>query len=86
MEFHALARFDEQGQPAINRFRNMYGDPMQELSIAMGIVDAASDESQRRGVQIRAVHLSLGALSGVVNYIAPAQGLASSTSTAPSPP
>lgn len=39
---------------------------MHELSIAMGIVDAALDESQRRGVQISAVHLRLGALSGVV--------------------
>jgi hydrogenase nickel incorporation protein HypA/HybF len=40
---------------------------MHELSIAMGIVDAALDESQRRGVQVSAVHLRLGALSGVVN-------------------
>ena len=39
---------------------------MHELSIAMGIVDAALDESQRRGVQVTAVHLRLGALSGVV--------------------
>ena len=39
---------------------------MHELSIAMGIVDAALDESQRRGVQVSAVHLRLGALSGVV--------------------
>src|SRR6266567_2066921 len=39
---------------------------MHELSIAMSIVDAALDESQRRGVQVRAVHLRLGALSGVV--------------------
>ena len=39
---------------------------MHELSIAMGIVDAALDESQRRGVQVGAVHLRLGALSGVV--------------------
>lgn len=40
---------------------------MHELSIAMGIVDAALDESQRRGVEVSAVHLRLGALSGVVN-------------------
>jgi hydrogenase nickel incorporation protein HypA/HybF len=39
---------------------------MHELSIAMGIVDAAVEESQRRGVQVSAVHLKLGALSGVV--------------------
>jgi hydrogenase nickel incorporation protein HypA/HybF len=39
---------------------------MHELSLAMGIVDAALDESQRRGVQVSAVHLRLGALSGVV--------------------
>jgi len=39
---------------------------MHELSIAMGIVDAALDESHRRGVQVSAVHLRLGALSGVV--------------------
>ena len=39
---------------------------MHELSIAMGIVEAATDEAQRRGVQVTAVHLRLGALSGVV--------------------
>jgi len=39
---------------------------MHELSIAMSIVDAAVEESQRRGVQVSAVHLRLGALSGVV--------------------
>lgn len=39
---------------------------MHELSIAMGIVDAAIDESKRRGVHVSAVHLKLGALSGVV--------------------
>ncbi len=39
---------------------------MHELSIAMGIVDAALDEAQRRGVQVSAVHLRLGVLSGVV--------------------
>jgi Zn finger protein HypA/HybF (possibly regulating hydrogenase expression) len=39
---------------------------MHELSIAMGIVDAATDEAQRRGVQVSAVHLRLGALAGVV--------------------
>jgi hydrogenase nickel incorporation protein HypA/HybF len=39
---------------------------MHELSIAMSIVDAAMDEAQRRGVKVSAVHLRLGALSGVV--------------------
>jgi hydrogenase nickel incorporation protein HypA/HybF len=39
---------------------------MHELSIAMGIVEAAADEAQRRGVQVSAVHLRLGALAGVV--------------------
>lgn len=39
---------------------------MHELSIAMGIVEAATDEAQRRGVQVSAVHLRLGSLSGVV--------------------
>lgn len=39
---------------------------MHELSIAMGIVDAALEEAQRRGVEVTAVHLRLGALSGVV--------------------
>jgi hydrogenase nickel incorporation protein HypA/HybF len=39
---------------------------MHELSIAMGIVEAASEEAQKRGVKVSAVHLRLGALSGVV--------------------
>jgi len=39
---------------------------MHELSIAMGIVEAATEEAQRRQVQVTAVHLKLGALSGVV--------------------
>ena len=39
---------------------------MHELSIAMGIVEAAAEEAQNRGIQVRAVHLRLGALSGVV--------------------
>lgn len=39
---------------------------MHELSIAMGIVEAAVEEAQKRGVQVSAVHLRLGALSGVV--------------------
>jgi hydrogenase nickel incorporation protein HypA/HybF len=40
---------------------------MHELSIAMSIVDMAQEESDRRGgVPIRAVHLKLGLLSGVM--------------------
>jgi hydrogenase nickel incorporation protein HypA/HybF len=40
---------------------------MHELSIAMSIVEMAQEESQQRvGMQITAVHLKLGALSGVV--------------------
>lgn len=39
---------------------------MHELSIAMSIVDAATDEAKQRSVKVNAVHLRLGALSGVV--------------------
>jgi hydrogenase nickel incorporation protein HypA/HybF len=40
---------------------------MHELSIAMSIVELVEEEIERRGnVQIKAVHLKLGALSGVV--------------------
>lgn len=39
---------------------------MHELSIAMSIVELAEEEAERRGVQISAVHLKLGALSGVM--------------------
>ena len=40
---------------------------MHELSIAMNIVDLAQEESQSRGgLRVNAVHLRLGALSGVV--------------------
>jgi len=39
---------------------------MHELSIALGIVEAAVEEAQQRNVQVSAVHLRLGALSGVV--------------------
>ena len=38
---------------------------MHELSIAMSIVELAEEEAQRRNVQLEAVHLKLGALSGV---------------------
>lgn len=39
---------------------------MHELSIAMSIVELAEEEAERRAVRIDAVHLRLGALSGVV--------------------
>lgn len=40
---------------------------MHELSIAMSIVDGASEEASRHaGERVAAVHLRLGALSGVV--------------------
>ncbi len=39
---------------------------MHELSIAMSIVELAEEEATKRGVQVEAVHLRLGALSGVV--------------------
>jgi hydrogenase nickel incorporation protein HypA/HybF len=40
---------------------------MHELSIAISIVELAQEESARRGgVQIKAVHLRLGLLSGVM--------------------
>jgi hydrogenase nickel incorporation protein HypA/HybF len=39
---------------------------MHELSIAMSIVEMAEEEAERRGAHINAVHLKLGALSGVV--------------------
>lgn len=39
---------------------------MHELSIALSIVDVAGAEAERRGLRATAVHLTLGALSGVV--------------------
>jgi hydrogenase nickel incorporation protein HypA/HybF len=39
---------------------------MHELSIAMGIVDVATEEAQRRNARVTAVHLKVGQLSGVV--------------------
>jgi hydrogenase nickel incorporation protein HypA/HybF len=40
---------------------------MHELSIAMSIVDMATEEAERRGAtHVDAVHLRLGRLSGVV--------------------
>ncbi len=42
---------------------------MHELSIAMSIVEIAEEEAQGRGVQVSAVHLKLGPLSGVVKDV-----------------
>jgi hydrogenase nickel incorporation protein HypA/HybF len=40
---------------------------MHELSIAMSIVEMAQEEArERKGAQVRAIHLKLGALSGIV--------------------
>ena len=39
---------------------------MHELSIAMSIIEMAQEEAERRKVEIDAVHLELGMLSGVV--------------------
>ena len=39
---------------------------MHELSIASSIADLAQEEAERRGVRVTAIHLTLGALSGVV--------------------
>ena len=40
---------------------------MHELSIAVSIVDAVCDELERRGdPKLHAVHLTIGALSGIV--------------------
>ena len=39
---------------------------MHELSIAMSIVEMAQEEAETRGVQVSAIHLKLGAMSGVV--------------------
>ncbi|HEX4123694.1 MAG TPA: hydrogenase maturation nickel metallochaperone HypA [Tepidisphaeraceae bacterium] len=40
---------------------------MHELSIALGIIDAASEEAERRGAKrVVAVHLRLGQMAGVV--------------------
>lgn len=39
---------------------------MHELSIAISLVEAAAEEAARRDARVRAVHLRLGPLSGVV--------------------
>lgn len=39
---------------------------MHELSIAMSIVEMAEEEAKARNLHVTAVHLKLGALSGVV--------------------
>ncbi len=40
---------------------------MHELSIALSLIDSATEEAERRGgAQVKALHLRLGSLSGVV--------------------
>lgn len=39
---------------------------MHELSIAVSLIDMAAEEAERLGVRVEALHLRLGALSGVV--------------------
>jgi len=39
---------------------------MHELSIAMSIVEMAEEEARQRNARVSAVHLKLGALSGIV--------------------
>lgn len=39
---------------------------MHELSIALGILELAEEEGERRGGRVAAVHMKLGRLSGVV--------------------
>lgn len=39
---------------------------MHELSIALSIIAMAEEEARQRGVQVNAIHLKLGTLSGVV--------------------
>ena len=39
---------------------------MHELSVALGILDVAGEEVERRGGRVVAVHLKLGPLSGVI--------------------
>jgi len=52
-------------QAALRR-RNRQAD-VHELSIAMSLIELASEEAERRGgVRVEAIHLRLGPLSGVV--------------------
>lgn len=39
---------------------------MHELSIAVSLIEMAAEEAERLGVRVEALHLRLGALSGVV--------------------
>lgn len=40
---------------------------MHELSIALSIIDMASEEAAARGVHVKAIHLRIGRLSSVVS-------------------
>jgi len=55
---------------------------MHELSIAMSILDIAAEEAQRLKAPVRAIHLRLGPLSGVVSTaLESAFGLARETTS-----
>ena len=62
----ALAAFGRFDSSCADGPRASEKENMHELSIAMSIVELAEEEAERRGVQVDAVHLKLGALSGVV--------------------
>lgn len=40
---------------------------MHELSIARNLIEIACEEAKKRGLAVQAVHVKVGALSGVVN-------------------
>jgi hydrogenase nickel incorporation protein HypA/HybF len=53
---------------------------MHELSIALSVLDLAAEEAERLGGRVAAIHLRLGALSGVVpEVLASAYDLARET-------
>jgi hydrogenase nickel incorporation protein HypA/HybF len=57
---------------------------MHELSIAMSILDMAEEECGRRGAEVEAIHIKLGALSGVLKEaLLSAYDLARSETTLP---
>jgi hydrogenase nickel incorporation protein HypA/HybF len=53
--------------PSLISHASSFGATMHELSIAMSMVEMATEEAARRGgAQVSALHLKLGRLSGVV--------------------
>ena len=58
---------------------------MHELSIAMSILEMAEEECGRRGAEVEAIHVKLGALSGIVkDALLSAYDLARTETTLPS--